>query len=165
MMRIPSRNVTCSALLGALGAAALLGAAPSASADPVPAPPVPVLPSPVLPAPVVPVPAPAPAAVQPLALEQPVAPAVTQHLASPENLPPGATMAPTGTDQGRGVSYLRELWHAVQTQEVSKSGALLLLTQRPMNPDTAPPAGLPPGPQAPLPEVAPALLPAPPLVP
>jgi len=137
-MRIRSRNVTWSAVIGALGAAALLGAAPSATADPV-------------------VPAPAPV------LDQPVVMAQTQHLPSPENLPPGATMAPTGADQGRGVSYLRELWHAVQTQEVSKSGALLLLTQRPMNPDTAPPAGLPPGPQAPLPDVAP--LPAPPLIP
>ncbi|CAN5868607.1 hypothetical protein BH10ACT9_BH10ACT9_10740 [soil metagenome] len=148
-------------MVGALGVAALLGAAPSASADPaVPAPPAPVLPAPT------PLGAPAPlAAAAPLPLDQPLpAPAEMQHLTSPENLPPGATMAPTDVNQGRGVSYLRELWHAVQTQEVSKSGALLLLTQRPMNPDS--PAGMPVGPQAPLPDVAPAPLPpAPPVVP
>lgn len=55
------------------------------------------------------------------------------------------------------MTYLRELWHAMQTQDVSKADALLLLTQRPMNPDTAPPMGVPVGPQAPLPApVAPA---------
>jgi hypothetical protein len=135
MTRIHTRTATWSAVIGALGVAALVGTAPSASADPtVPAPPAPVLPGPVLPGP-------APVAVA----------AEMQHLPSPENLPPGATMAPTDPNSSRGVSYLRELWHAVQTQEVSKSGALLLLTQRPMNPDSAPPAGLPAGPQAPLP--------------
>ncbi|CAN5277617.1 hypothetical protein BH11ACT7_BH11ACT7_39880 [soil metagenome] len=125
MTRIHSRTVTWSVMAGALGVAAVLSASPSASADPT----VPALPAP-----------------------EPVATGM-QHLTSPENLPPGATMAPTDPNQGRGVSYLRELWHAVQTQEVSKSGALLLLTQRPMNPDS--PAGLPLGPQAPLPATAP----------
>jgi hypothetical protein len=149
-------------MVGALGVAALLSAAPSASAEPaVPAPPAPVLPAPE------PLGAPVPlAAPAPVPLDPPLPlPTEVQHLTSPENLPPGATMAPADANQGRGVSYLRELWHAVQTQEVSKSGALLLLTQRPMNPDS--PAGLPVGPQAPLPEVsAPAPLPpAPPVVP
>jgi hypothetical protein len=101
--------------------------------------------------------APAPA---PAGAEQPLPPASVQHLASPENLPPGASLTPTGPQQGNGMSYLRELWHAVQTQEVSKADAVLLLTQRPMNADTPPPMGVPAGPQAPLPPAAP--LPVPP---
>lgn len=55
------------------------------------------------------------------------------HLTSPENLPPGTTDAPTGPQEGPNVSYLKELWHAVQTQEISRGDALLALTQRPMN--------------------------------
>ena len=46
------------------------------------------------------------------------------------------------------MSYLRELWHAYQTQEVSGGDALLLLTQRPMDATSAPPPGMPAGPQA-----------------
>lgn len=60
------------------------------------------------------------------------------------------------------MSYLRELWHAVQTQEVSKADAVLLLTQRPMTANTPPPMGMPTGPQAPLPP-APAALPVDPM--
>ena len=163
-MRINSRKAIWSTMLGALGAAVLLSAAPSASADPVaPAPPAPVVPVPG-PAPVLPAPEPL---ADPALGDQPGVVAAVSHLPSPENLPPGATLDPGAANQGRGVSYLRELWHAVQTQEVSKSGALLLLTQRPMNPDTAPPAGMPVGPQAPVPPapVLPAALPAPPAAP
>jgi hypothetical protein len=51
------------------------------------------------------------------------------------------------------MSYLKELWHAVQTQEVSGKDALLLLTQRPL--DSAPPPGMSPNPAPPLPEAPP----------
>lgn len=174
MVRIHNRKAVWSAALGAFGAAAFLSAAPSASAEPAPAPPPPA------PAPLVPAAAPAPAplppvAAAPLAAPAPVAgeplpAAAIPHLSSPENLPPGASLTPTGPSQGRGMSYLRELWHAVQTQEVSKADAVLLLTQRPL--DASAPAGVPAGPQAPLPpaplppaplpvEPAPAAAPAP----
>ena len=69
------------------------------------------------------------------------------HLSSPQNLPPGTTGVPEQR-QGRGLSYLRELWQAYQTQEVSGADALLLLTQRPMDPGAMSPQGLPAGPQA-----------------
>lgn len=119
-------------------AAAMIVAAPSAAADPV------------VPDPVVPV-DPAVAPVGDPAVDVVAAPpAEVPHLTSPENLPPGTSATPVGPQEGRGVSYLRELWHAVQTQDVSGSDALLLLTQRPLNTDTAPPAGalpeaVPPG--------------------
>ena len=81
---------------------------------------------------------------------------------SPENLPPGTVDDPVTPSQPR-LTYLRELWHAMQTQEVSGSDALLLLTQRPMNANAAPPPGVPAGPQAPLPPAPPpSELPAPP---
>ncbi|OBF11355.1 hypothetical protein [Mycobacterium sp. ACS4331] len=72
------------------------------------------------------------------AASDPAAPEGVPHLPSPDHLPPGASAVPVDRE-GRGVSYLRDLWHAVQTQEISGAGALLLLTQRPMNPDSAPP--------------------------
>ena len=84
----------------------------------------------------------------------PAADAGVPHLSSPQNLPPGTTNVPD-PQQGRGLSYLRELWHAYHTQEVSGADALLLLTQRPMDPGAAPPPGLPAGPQAPLPPADP----------
>ena len=52
------------------------------------------------------------------------------------------------TGQGRGTSYLRDLWHAVQTQDISGKDALLLLTQRPLDANAMPTNGLPAGPQA-----------------
>ncbi|PRC45724.1 transglycosylase, partial [Mycobacterium sp. ITM-2017-0098] len=105
-------------------------------------------------------------------------PAEMPHLFSPENLPPGTAIAPTGPDESANVTYLKEIWHAIRTQEISGSDALLALTQRPMTtPDTrggpqpmapvgpaaplaaAPAPGLPP--VAPVPAPAPAPLPAP----
>jgi hypothetical protein len=80
------------------------------------------------------------------------------HLSSPENLPPGTTDTPPDPNQPRTLTYLQDLWHAVQTQEVSGKDALLLLTQRPMNPDAVPPPGMPANPTpptAPLPPEAP----------
>jgi hypothetical protein len=84
------------------------------------------------------------------------------HLSSPENLPPGTTDAPPDANQPRSLSYLRDIWHAYQTQEVSGRDALLLLTQRPLDPNAAPPPGMPANPTPPLPpEPPPPLLPEP----
>lgn len=80
----------------------------------------------------------------------------TPHLSSPENLPPGTSEVPVGPPQGRGLSYLREIWHAMQTQDVSFNEALFLLTQRPLDPGATPPPGLPPGPQPAAPAQPPA---------
>ena len=88
------------------------------------------------------------------------------HLSSPENLPPGTTDAPPDGDQPLG--YLRDIWHAYQTQEVSGRDALLLLTQRPMSANAAPPPGMSANPTAPGPaDAAPPVAPepAPPLAP
>ena len=54
-----------------------------------------------------------------------------QHLSSPDNLPPGTT-ADQPVSSSPNVSYLKELWHAVQNQEISRSDALVALAQRPM---------------------------------
>lgn len=140
---------------GGVGALAAIWLAPSASADPVvpvppPAPAVPVAPAA---APVAPPAAPVVSAAAPVA-----PPAEVPHLASPENLPPGSSMTPTGPQESSGVTYLREMWHAVQTQEISGRDALLLLTQRPMSAG-GPTAGMAPAPVAPPPG---APVPAPP---
>ncbi len=130
-------------VVGAAAVAALLASAAPAAAQPAP----PVVPAPApapLPAPPAP-PGPLSAPVQPLAgPADPVDPALAgvPHLASPENLPPGTTETPT---QQTRLGYLRDLWHAMQTQEVSGGDALLLLAQRPMS--ATPAGGLPPGPQ------------------
>ena len=143
---------------GALGAfAALTLGASSAQADPdVPPPPGPVLPGPVLPGPVLPGPADQSITTQ-AAAGDPAAPPVdpaappteVQHLSSPTNLPPGTTDVPLDPGQSRTGSYLRDLFHAYQTQEISGKDALLLLTQRPLNPNAVPTNGMPTGPQAP----------------
>jgi hypothetical protein len=76
-------------------------------------------------------------------------PAEVPHLASPDNLPPGTSAVPVGPPQSRGASYLLDLIHAYQTQEISGKGALLLLTQRPLDADAMPTNGMPVAPQAP----------------
>ncbi|KAA0109710.1 hypothetical protein [Mycolicibacterium sp. P9-22] len=129
------------------GFAALVFASPAA-AEPVPPPP---------PAPVVdgaPVPT-APAQAAPA----PPAPEGVPHLASPDALPPGSTMDPSVMAGGESpnVSYLRDLWHAVQNQELSGKEALLLgISQRNLNtpiPAQAPGPNVPvtPGDPAPAP--------------
>ncbi len=170
---------TATAGLGAL--AALLVGATTAQADPgVPPPPPPALVAPAIggpppalapvpPAPAIPVAAPAPVAPDAPA-PPPTAPAVgdaapvatdaappteVPHLVSPENLPPGTSSAPVGPQESRSGSYLRELWHAVQTQEVSGKDALLLLTQRPLNANATPPPGLSANPAQQLPAAPP----------
>ena len=79
------------------------------------------------------------------------------HLSSPTNLPPGTT--DTGPPESSGVSYLREVWHALQDHNVSMGDALTLLAQRPM--DSAPPPGMQVNPQPPsaLPPAGPAGVP------
>ncbi len=138
-------------------------ASPEAPVDPVPVGPAPspapaatraVVPAttPALAAAATPTPAPAvtPAETPPATpVAAPADPAIdTPHLSSPENLPPGTTDTPPD-NSGRGVSYLRDLWHALQTQEVSGKDALLLLTQRPMNANAVPPPGMPASPTPP----------------
>lgn len=89
-------------------------------------------------------------------------PAAVPHLSSPENLPPGTTDTPP---QGR-LNYLRDLLHAIRTQDVSGSDALLLLAQRPLDANSAPPPGVSLGPTGPVGSsaVAPAAPDAPPVV-
>ncbi len=68
------------------------------------------------------IPAPAlDAANQAMTGELPVAPAEVPHLTSPENLPPGTTMDEAQLPaQSANVTYLKELWHAIQTQDISR---------------------------------------------
>jgi hypothetical protein len=87
------------------------------------------------------------------------------HLSSPENLPPGTTDTPVDQGQPRTLGYLRDLWHAVQTQEVSGKGALLLLSQRPLDANAAPPPGMPSNPAPPMPQAPPEAAPVAPPVP
>jgi hypothetical protein len=160
------REVTALAVLsGALGvAAALTLSAPSALADPLPSEPVApavALADPAIGTPAA-IPGPAPdGTVQPTAVDPSTLPDGVAHLSSPEQLPPGTTDTPPEGGQRR-LGYLRDLWHAVQTQEVSGGDALLLLTQRPMDADAVPPPGMPANPTPPLPpEPALPVLPAP----
>ena len=159
---------------GALGViAAMTFGVPTALADPIPLVPGPP-PAPAEPAAPAPGPAPGPApdaTVQSAAGTLPTPPDGMQHLSSPDNLPPGTTDVP---DPQQGGSYLRDLWHAYQTQEITGRDALLLLAQRPMASNTAPPAGVPANPTPPLapgaapppaPEPEPAPAPPPPLFP
>ena len=137
--------------LGAVGIASALLGAPGAVAEPVPS-------DPVAPVEVVQLPAEAadptliaaPEAVSltPEAVQQglEVPPDGVPHLPSPENLPPGTTQTRA---EGRTMGYLRDLWHAIQTQDVTGADALLLFTQRPMDARAAPPPGVPTTPLGP----------------
>lgn len=150
-MKIDINQKALSVVIGGLGVVAALTVAAPASADPViPVPP----PAPADPATVA-APAPQDATVQAAAADPAVPPEGVPHLSSPQNLPPGTTDTPVDAGQPRSLGYLRDLWHAVQTQDVSGKDALLLLTQRPLDPNAAPPPGLPANPNPPLPpEVA-----------
>nr|WP_323848764.1 transglycosylase family protein [Mycolicibacterium mucogenicum] len=98
----------------------------------------------------------------PAALQTP--PNGTPHLASPTNLPPGSTMEPTDTGESANMSYLKQLWHAVQNNDISGRDALLAVastrTGAPGGSVPAPPNAPAPGP-APIADVAPAPAPAP----
>ena len=91
-------------------------------------------PDPLAPLNAVDIPAPAfDAANQAISGEIPRCPQRLPHLVSPENLPPGTTMDPPRCPtQSANVTYLKELWHAVQTQDITGKDALLALTQRPL---------------------------------
>ncbi|MBB3601939.1 hypothetical protein FHT40_001572 [Mycolicibacterium sp. BK556] len=121
---------------------------PQAPGDPADPAVPPVLPP--APAPADPAAAPAPGADVVAAGPAAQLPDGIPHLTSPENLPPGTSDQPEGPQDGPNVTYLKELWHAVQTQQVSRGDALLALTQRPLNtPVTNDPSmGTPPGPGA-----------------
>lgn len=161
-MSVDMRRFQLATLCGAAGIACALGIAPGASAEP--APPVPP-PGPVTVAAapdqaVVPPPD-AAVAVSPDGQQLPVLPPDgVAHLASPEALPPGSTMDPLARGAERpNVNYLKDLWHAVQNQEISGKEALIFgLAQRGMNtpyPDQAPGPNVPTGP-APEPPLSPA---------
>ena len=124
------------------------------------------------------IPAPAlDAANQAMTGELPVAPAEVPHQASPQNLPTGTTLDESQLPaQSANVTYLKELWHAIQTQDITGKDALLALTQRPMS--TPEPGsenlntpGIAPGPVGDVPpaplgaEVPPAPLPVDPALP
>ncbi len=132
----------------------------------VPADPAPVVDAPAppadAPAPAADAPAPGPAA--PAALQTP--PDGTPHLASPTNLPPGSTMEPTDPGESSNMSYLKELWHAVQNKDISGRDALLAVASTragtPGGDIQAPPNAPAPGPApAPAADVVPAPAPAP----
>jgi len=136
--------------------AASIHSLPLAPADPaVP----PVLPTTPVPAPVDPAAAPAPATGSAVVASAPAADGTTvlpdgvQHLSSPDNPPPGTSTEPVDPNQSPNISYLKELWHAVQTQQISKGDALLGLAQRPMTTPVTndPTMGTPPAdPNAPI---------------
>ena len=158
---VPDQVVTIDAVATAPSAtvvqAGLHSPVPQAPADPV----VPVAPTTVVP---VPADAAAPAlTVQPAAVAAPADPAApaaaptvaaaglqegVQHLPSPQAPPPGTSTDP-GQATNPNVSYLKELWHALQNQEIDKNDLLLALAQRsftsPIPADAATPAPAPAG--------------------
>ncbi|OBB28081.1 transglycosylase family protein [Mycolicibacterium elephantis] len=126
-----------------------------------PPPPAPAPVDPLAPLNAVDIPAPAMnVANQVVSGEVPLPPEGVPHLASPENLPPGTTTDRSElSTQSPNVSYLKEIWHAIQTQEITGTDALLALTQRPLTtPDTpgGPAPNLPVAPSAPAPPLPPA---------
>ncbi len=136
--------------LAAAGVSMAFLSAPVAFADPAAVDPVP------------PTVVPADAGTQLTAAADPsAAPAAVPHLSSPENLPPGTTDTPP---EGR-MTYLRDLWHAIRTQDVSGSDALLLLAQRPMDAGAAPPPGMSASPTGPVGSSAVVPLPVEPVAP
>lgn len=127
------RDAASTGLIGAAVTAAFLMWAPAAAAQPGSVEPVP----------------PPPAPGQPV-ITSAAAPAEgVPHLPSPDNLPPGTSTTPVSQSR---LDYLRDLWHAMRTQEVSGADALLLLTQRPLSsgPQVMQPVA-PPPPPAPAP--------------
>lgn len=142
--------------VGALGVGLMVLASPAAAADPaIPAEPAPAPVELVDPA-AVPADLPA-AAAAPTSLDAPApdAPAGPEaaavegvsHLPSPDALPPGTTQTPP--DSGR-LGYLRDLWHAVRTQDVTMTDAFLLFAQRPVDTKSIAPGSMSPHPQTPV---------------
>ena len=141
---------------------AVVATASPAGADPVDPAPPPVI---------VPAPGPAPGqdpVVSAAGPDTPLAPPNgTPHLASPDALPPGSTMESQDPDSPN-VSYLKDLWQAVQNHEISGKEALVMgFAQRGMDtpiPSQAPGPNVPitPGDPALAPPPAPAVSPPPP---
>jgi hypothetical protein len=148
---------------------------PGVPPAPAPAPVAAPAPDPLAPLNAVNIPAPAvDAANQAISGELPTPPDGVPHLASPDAPPPGSTMDPNAAGPGDtpNVSYLKDLWQAVQSHDISGKEALMMgLAQRGMNtpyPDQAPGPNVPttPGDPAAAAPVDPALPPAPaPLLP
>jgi hypothetical protein len=89
------------------------------------------------------------------AVDQAAAPGPVPHLMSPQNLPPGTSSTPVDGTEPAGVSYARAIWEAIQDNRISWRQGLILLAQRPMDPNATPPPGLAAGPQPPGPAVPP----------
>ncbi|MCT7657585.1 transglycosylase family protein [Mycobacterium deserti] len=90
-------------------------------------------------------------------------PAEVPHLASPENLPEGTTIDRAQVaGESPNVSYLKEIWHAIQTQDITGKDALLALTQRPLSTPDVPGGAAPNLPGAPVPPPPGAPVPPPP---
>lgn len=150
-MRVDVRRFVCALACAVSGSVVALSVAAAAVADPG--------------TPGTPVAPPAPAPVAQAAAGDPAAPPVPPpaeipHLASPDALPPGATMDPNGQGtESPNLSYLKDLWHAVQNQEISGKEALIYgIAQRGMNtpvPDQIPGPNVPISPDAPVPPAAP----------
>jgi hypothetical protein len=178
------RRFLSAAACCASGAAVALIAAGTALADPLePVPPPAPAPvqqgDPLEPLAAADVPAPAADVTNQATGQLPVPPDGVPHLASPDALPPGSTMDPTVMgNEGPNTSYLKDLWHAVQNQEISGKEALIMgFAQRGMNTpypvqapgpnvpisgtDPALPAAAPPPAPGPLPAAAPLPDPAP----
>ena len=131
-------------------------------------------PVPLEPAPPAPAPVPAPGVVaapqpamgivnQAISGQLPVPADGIPHLISPESLPPGTTMDPNALPPTRpNVSYLRQIWNAVQDHQITGKDALIAVgTQRSLvgsgpaqapgpNVPLTPGVGLPPAPGAPV---------------
>jgi hypothetical protein len=134
---------------------------PAPDAPPAPAPDQAPAPDPLAPLNAVNIPAPAyDAANQAISGGLSTPPDGMPHLASPDAPPPGSTMDPSAAgDDSPNVSYLKDLWQAVQDHDISGKEALVMgLAQRGMNtpyPDQAP------GPNVPLAPADPAAPPPP----
>lgn len=87
------------------------------------------------------------------------APEPVSHLSSPDNLPPGTT--DTAPQKQTRLGYLREVWQAIQTQDVTMGDAVLFLAQRPLDASATPPPGVATGPSGPVGTSAPAAVVAP----
>lgn len=126
-----ARRLLTAVVCGASGALVALACSGMASADPI-APTPPPAPLPAEAAPAAPVPD---AASVTAASGQSPLPEGVPHLPSPDAPPPGSTMDPSVQgNEGPNVSYLKDLWHAVQNQEISGKEALIMgLAQRGMN--------------------------------
>jgi hypothetical protein len=81
-----------------------------------------------------------------------------QHLPSPDSPPPGTTTDPGAPPTNPNVSYLKDLWHALQNDQIDRDELLLALAQRSFTGQI--PAATPA--PAPAPGPVPAPVPAPP---